>query len=936
MASQSEWAQYEKEILSRLDLVAEWRRLGLRIKGSETPNARGWISCHSLTREDANASAGILVQGEAAGCYNDFAMGAAGKTNLFRYAATKTNHGDWRKIRDAYAESLGIKKPGDTEKSTARWSMDRFEPTTGGGLPTKGQLSLYVDEKPGVTTQSLLDVGAIAGRFPRNWRPQSSQSHCFAFPMFNSESLHEGEPCGLHLVSIDPRKKVRIPQKKGEQPKEVKSVSLGNVGILGLRSLQQLEDADVVWWVEGISDLLAATAIIPRDGKHIALSLTGCKARINEKILHKFSGKTHYVCYDVGDADNAGQDGARIQCGIMSAVAREVRNVVLPPGKDGKNDLRAWIVEGNRTYEDMLALARVSSVWGSGSSSLLASESNGSVLEATSPQQALLDMLGCVVNGQVEGTNHVEIHSMRTGQRMVVKSLNSFSLHEAVMMFGADVALTVISQSRDVEPGKFSMSDVRVAIAAAACGKTVCEEDSLGSGVWEIGGDLVLVGKGVACKYTRDRRFEKLKKPLYGGKRFDYSKGREWFDAESMGSMLNEAKNPKWRKGVVKELISLFKMWDNWEHESNAEVAAGLVLATWVQSLWSFRPQVLVSGPSSSGKSTFTKAAFSGVFNGLSLAISKPTEAGLRQEIGNSAPAVSIDEFDRCDQKTQILELIRTSTDSSVISKGSANGVSKRYAMRHICWISGIESGITEEADQNRFIRLGLTKIASGRKNNKRLVLPNMLALKDLGHRLSAVAIYSSFEAREFAEAISSQANPDGVALRYTQAMSAPAAMLGVNMGWSVEDVSTWVEQLMGERQIAEKQTHDEEELIASIQSSKTSEAGRQFTISSLIEAVMKNVGTMEMTFDSENSVRAIDADRMLQANGIKVLRDEGMLFIHPGNVSRFLLQNTRFAKSAISDILDRIEGASRLYCKVSGHTKRGIAVPISRLFSAD
>lgn len=934
--TRNDWDEYERQIFEKLDLVAEWKRVA-NIDPIGGPNANGWINCRAFDREDKTPSAGICVSGSAIGHYHDFKNGAAGFRSLFEVVADRGTK-DWRQVRDDYAKQVGVESPAKDKRPPSR---DAFVRGSRGGFPTPGQLSQYADGKPGVSQQAIIDVGGIAGTYPRG-RNIRSRSHCFAFPMWSGEELHEGTPSGYHLVEINPAKKIRKSSGKEGQPDvELKTLSLGPMGVMNYWGLQRLDAADTVWFVEGISDLLAAQSIIDKSKNHVVLSTGGCTTYLKPELLPRFAGKRCFVLFDVGDADDAGQKGARVMCGLLAGVASEVRNVVLPTTQEGgKNDLRAWIVSGNRTYADMLTLAGMSDVWKGGSSSV--DVADDSVLPSYSPQQSILDRLGCIVSGQVEGTNHVEIHSARTCQRMILKSLNTFSLNEAVMLFGSDVAMSVISQLREPEPGKVSLSDVRLAIAAAACGKVVSDDDAIGCGLWDINGDLVLLGKSIAYRYTQNREFLRIAKPMHGGKRFDFSRPLDWYDPDSMAELLSKAKNAEWRQSVVKELLDLFDKWDNWEHRTNHELAAGLVLATWVQTIWKFRPHVMITGETGSGKSTLVEGLLGGVFNGLAANIAAPTEAGVRQRAGNQAAAMIIDEIDKCEDRPKVLSLLRTSTTGQKKQLGAMGGGQpggkggQVYGMKHICWCSGIDSGIEDEADRNRYIRLSLKKIDKNRDNKERLVLPMQIVLRDLGHRLSAVAIYSAREAREMAEAITSRANPKNVDLRYVHGFAVPCAMLAVNMGWSLEDAAINVEMLAEERNMAARQSSDEEDLIEAIQGSKTTESGRQYTISSLIHAVMVDSDGMRYSFDAQEVVRASDADRMLQANGMRVFKEDGIIFINPKEVSRFLLQNTKFAKASIIEVLERIPGAARSQRRISSHPKRGISIPISHLYAQE
>lgn len=921
MSNVSEWDELNRTIYEKLDVLAEWKKIGLKI-ASDRVTDKGWIRCYALDRDEQTASAGICVDGERRGHYKDH----CGKySNLIAFAAAKNPgaNGDWVSQRNEYAKQLGLPLPATKEKH----KLKAFAKSAGDGRPTAGQCTMYCDYKPGVLPKAIYEVGAFSGSYPSNIKSES-RTVVFAVPMYGTKYLADGPPTGYHMIAVDSRRKVRKYAGQGKPYDELKTLSIGDGGLMGYDGLTRLESATHVWIVEGVSDLLAVQSLIDTSSSHVVVTAGGCSQHPKEQWINpQFAGKTVYVCFDVGDADDQGQKGAKVWCAALARIAREVRNVTLPLADDGKNDLRAWIVAGKRTYADMLSLAAACSLWEESSSS-----DSKSILSQSSPEQNILDKLGCIVSGQIEGTNGIEIHSTRTGQRMVVR-LSSFMLHDAAMMFGGDVAQSVISTMREPEPGKHSLSEVRMAIASAACGKTVSSSDALGCGLWEVGGDIVLIGKNFAYRYTRDRKYERLLKPMHGGKRFDYSRALDWYEPESMGYLLEKAADPAWRRRAVKEAIEVFGMWDNWEfQESNPEVAAGLVLATWVQTMWNFRPLVSITGETGSGKSTLVESTLGEMFNGMTISLGRPSDAGVRQKVGNTAGAVIIDELDKSKYRDQVLALLRTSTDGLETSLGSVDGKGQGYTLNHICWCAGIDSGISEEGDRNRYIRLALKRVNRNRSNSKRLVPPLPMVLRDLGHRLSAAAIYCVREARDLAEQVISSVNSPGVNVRYIEGLSVPAAMLSTCLGWSDGEAVAWVEEIAEERKLNDRQTSDEDELVEAILGSKVTESGRQHTISSLVHAVISNIGMTEMAFNHEEVVRGSDADRMLQANGIRVDAKDGMVFFNAREVTRFLLQNTRFANIAITEILERLPGASRSRQRISKQSKQCVSVPVACL----
>ena len=63
-----------EELVAKMDILAEYEAIGLRVAKGARPNAEGWLSCHALGREDNKPSAVINVgtNPKARGIYKDF------------------------------------------------------------------------------------------------------------------------------------------------------------------------------------------------------------------------------------------------------------------------------------------------------------------------------------------------------------------------------------------------------------------------------------------------------------------------------------------------------------------------------------------------------------------------------------------------------------------------------------------------------------------------------------------------------------------------------------------------------------------------------------------------------------------------------------------------------------------------------------------------
>lgn len=330
------WQEATQQILQSLDIAAEYALLGVRMAGGGKAkvSAKGWMQCHAIDREDVSPSAGINVgDGPMRGRYKDFA--GDGKTiNLFDFAATKAGKfgGDWKQARNHYARQTGVKLPEGAEELVA----DRLELYDA----SFGVLSAYAAGKPGVTVRALKAVGAKGARWPKGLSAEKT-NHVLAFPMYGS-ALLDLEPTAWHLVSSQPRLKIRVFQGKGNPDKLEKTLTLGEYGLMGVDALNRLADAEVVWIVEGISDLLALTEawLAWRDevgevvaNKHVVISAGGTSYQCKPEWVDLFAGKDCRVCFDVGDKDDAGQSGAKAWARTLLKVAKCVRNVALPLGQ---------------------------------------------------------------------------------------------------------------------------------------------------------------------------------------------------------------------------------------------------------------------------------------------------------------------------------------------------------------------------------------------------------------------------------------------------------------------------------------------------------------------------------------------------------------------------------------------------------------------------
>lgn len=145
--------------------------------------------------------------------------------------------------------------------------------------------------------------------------------------------------------------------------KKVKITNGSKAGIVCERD--RVESATVLWKVEGVTDALALSQIVPPDQVVVA-NTNGAKERPQQWIAELAAGKKAYVIHD---CDRPGQDGAthvgepdgKQRPGwapVLACHATEARNIVLPYAiaADHGKDLRDWLTDGNG-WSDLELLA---------------------------------------------------------------------------------------------------------------------------------------------------------------------------------------------------------------------------------------------------------------------------------------------------------------------------------------------------------------------------------------------------------------------------------------------------------------------------------------------------------------------------------------------------------------------------------------------------
>ncbi len=913
-------------MIAATDIEAAYREFGIEIT-SQRPSKSGWLSCWALDRPHGNSpSAAINVSdGPLRGRYRDLG-GSGDSLSLFDAAEKFGSFGTWEDARREYAKRANLLKkfpksdqerPADKLSFSESWSK----------LIVRGLLKAY----PGITEEGLLLCGGRIARYPaKSPQPQ----YVVAWPAYGPGGI-DAEIRGYVIQAADGNKV--IVYRGPDAPADLeKRITIGHSGLIGRHGLKHWETAELIWKVEGLSDLLTLQSAIPVElrEKHVVITNAGGthETFLPVECASMFAGKTAAILHD---CDVPGQQGAGKWISAVAGVVDSVRNVLLPfdVTEDHGKDLRDWIVGGG-TYQqllDMLAAAKemkvapqVESADGTAQSQQPVETSGdhhhtpkdiATEFAGLTPEQQCLKRMGIVVLGEIEGSKTITAFSQHLSKVVEIKAIDRYKIENLIQDFGEIPVKSHVAMGSEPDPAKLSLSFIRQSIAAEGGKRRLTDGNQLGLGIWELNGRLLLVNSGEFA--ILNGHLERSVVPTMEGKLIDLGAGTRWYDYDEVNRLLQESESPEWCQAVLNEASELFARWDNWVIDDTPQLVAALVCISFLQTVWDFRPQVAVCGPTNSGKSCLMEECLKYIFGDLVLICSKPSEAGIRQFIGHTSRVILIDEFEHDQHREKILELFRTSSRGAETLRGTAGsqkGV--KFGLKHLPWVSAIEVGLKRAPDKNRYIMLELGKVKT---NKSTLVIPSPETLRSLGTRLMIVGLRHWRNVKSIAAELK-QRGYGAVDRRVVESFSLPCAMLGSVLGLDLDATADLMSSMFAKRDQAAASESDEAMLLQEIyESTVQMPHGEKATVSEMLTPTFAEPGWL-------NS---------LQRSGVKKFADSigvDRVFFVKSAMRKQLLRDSEFARQDIDQILIRVDGARRDKQRMGGHSPRGISIPESEI----
>jgi hypothetical protein len=328
----------------------DWSGLGFEY---DPPDADGWLPVTHKGADGNEVAAAINVgDGPGRGYYRDSKTGET--LSPFRAGVKFGRFLNPEHTAAVLANVWKVRPDADPKHRAADAKLDFLRPKV-----RRSYVEQFCEAKGPITPEAVTMCGGEVAGYPHNVPAHAYQS-VIAFPFF-SEPRHK--PSGYCLVRADGAdvSKYEGPDAEPTLTKVLTVMATGaKPGFLNPFALKRLKHAEVVWKVEGLTDMLALQTAIPEELRETHLVITnsnGCAERVSKDYVSLLAG-TNAKIYVVGDCDVPGRRGATNWCNALVGKVAEVKDVVLPfeiEPKHGK-DVRDYFNDGH-TYAELLQIA---------------------------------------------------------------------------------------------------------------------------------------------------------------------------------------------------------------------------------------------------------------------------------------------------------------------------------------------------------------------------------------------------------------------------------------------------------------------------------------------------------------------------------------------------------------------------------------------------
>ena len=280
-----------------------------------------------------------------------------------------------------------------------------------------------------------------------------------------------------------------------------------------------------------------------------------------------------------------------------------------------------------------------------------------------------------------------------------------------------------------------SVSDVQEHLAQVSSRRSLEGYRPLGAGIYRDDDRLLIISGNKACLWD-GRQQTPITSPLYKEYIFELNPAFELIPHVNDVLIEAAALTGKQARVIWKELVDVIKQW-RWVQPSAATWLAGQILATILQSTWTWKAHTYLCAKRNTGKSTFLEM-LAQLFCPMGYLFSgDTTEAAIRQSLGTRGHYLMLDEFERNSEREKILRLLRPANHGGMVAKGSPSGHAQTFSVSQLAWLASIDRAGESAADSSRYLTFELDAVTA---EQKAVALPSRWQLARLRRNVYRLA----------------------------------------------------------------------------------------------------------------------------------------------------------------------------------------------------
>ncbi len=275
-------------------------------------------------------------------------------------------------------------------------------------------------------------------------------------------------------------------------------------------------------------------------------------------------------------------------------------------------------------------------------------------------------------------------------------------------------ALSGLPVRQMLDRANLSVSDVQEHLAQTSTRRSLDGCRPCGAGIYRDDDQLLIISGNHACRWD-GRQKTPITSPLYKEYILEFNPAFELIP--QLNDVLSEAATltDKQARAIWKELVDLIKQW-RWVQPSAATWLAGQILATILQSTWTWKAHTYLCAKRNTGKSTFLEMLAELLGPMVYLFSGDTTEAAIRQSLGTRGQYLLLDEFERNNEREKILRFLRPANHGGMVAKGSPSGHAQTFPVTQLAWLASIDRPGDSAADSSRYLTFELHSITAAQK----------------------------------------------------------------------------------------------------------------------------------------------------------------------------------------------------------------------------